>query len=243
MVCLKISTRFDPKAKSVLRKIQKGQTLAELEDEWLDDNELDDRRPPEDEIEPSCPKNLISLMKQCWADSPKDRLGSTQIASKLTSIVKKLRRASTDITEQRTSKCASLLAYGIAIDMVCADSVFTDGERDLLEQKRIELGITEEEHRSEFAHRLEGLSAATAVDAQSQQLSVSDVLKCAKARIITSQRLYRALGYIMPNRMITMIHCDMMLSDRVGRAGPIIQNDGPAAGGKDQTSRDHESNV
>ena len=78
----------------------------------------------------------------------------------------------------QASKQLALRAYGSLVDIACADGVLTDTERGLLEKKRVELGITEEEHHAGFAHRLDGLSKAagraadTASHAQSQQLLV-----------------------------------------------------------------------
>ena len=60
--------------------------------------------------------------------------------------------------------------YGTAVDMACADDVLTKGEKDFLEKQRVELGITEEEHRTEFASRLANLATETVPAAQSQQL-------------------------------------------------------------------------
>ena len=66
-ISLAVSLRFDPTAKSVLRQLSKGKkTLQELQDDWLDDNELNDRRPDVDDVEDGCPKRLPSLMKKCW---------------------------------------------------------------------------------------------------------------------------------------------------------------------------------
>lgn len=225
-----VSDRFDSTAKKIVKKLSMGKTLAELEEEWLEGNELEDRRPEVDDIEESCPKGLSRLMQQCWADSPEDRPGSTHIVLKLKLVLKKLRRSSANAQAQQVAKRASLLAYGTAVDMVCADSVFADFERDLLEQKRIELGITEEEHHSEFAHRLDSLPA---VDAQSQQLSVSDVLFRQSLSLFS---IFIVHQDIMLNRMI--IDCWLLLSDRIGGTGQNRQIDGPDAGGKNENSRD-----
>lgn len=61
-----LSARFDPTAKSVLKKLKKGKTLEELEEEWHDDNELEDRRPDLDEVEEGCPKRFRGLVQKCW---------------------------------------------------------------------------------------------------------------------------------------------------------------------------------
>ena len=61
-----VRLRFDPTAKSVVKKLKKGKSLDELKEEWLDDNELEDRRPDVDEVEEGCPKRLPGLMKKCW---------------------------------------------------------------------------------------------------------------------------------------------------------------------------------
>ena len=61
-----VSDRFDPTSKKTQKKVSKGKSLQELKEEWLDDNELEDRRPDVDEVEEGCPKRLPGFMKKCW---------------------------------------------------------------------------------------------------------------------------------------------------------------------------------
>eukprot|EP01049_Picozoa_sp_SAG25_P023275 SAG25_NODE_9803_length_357_cov_1.003876_1_plen_118_part_11 len=58
-VISRVSERFDPTAKHVLRQVKRGMSVEELRQEWLEDNPLSERRPDLSASEGGCPALLL----------------------------------------------------------------------------------------------------------------------------------------------------------------------------------------
>ena len=66
------------KKKRVQRRVANGEAvedvLDELEEEWLEDNPLEDRRPQLPAIAmTTAPRGVVEMMQRCWGDNPKHR--------------------------------------------------------------------------------------------------------------------------------------------------------------------------
>lgn len=83
--------RFDKHKKSNVKKLTKGVPLEELQEEWLEDNPLDDRRPDLTLVEADA-QQLISLVEACWADSPRHRPSFAAIYETLHALSTELER-------------------------------------------------------------------------------------------------------------------------------------------------------
>ena len=77
---------FDPQAKTVLRQAERGVTIDQQREEWLEDNPLNERRPDLSLIEAECPEALCTLARNCWADDPNIRPDSSQCLAELRAI-------------------------------------------------------------------------------------------------------------------------------------------------------------
>ena len=53
--------------------LKRGVTAADQEQEWLEDNPLQDRRPDLDLVSPGCPPALLNFTVKSWSDNPNSR--------------------------------------------------------------------------------------------------------------------------------------------------------------------------
>lgn len=86
--------RFDKHKKSNVKKLAKGVSLEELQEEWLEDNPLDERRPDLSLVEDDA-EQLVSLVEACWADSPRQRPSFAVVYETLHGLSTKLERQGT----------------------------------------------------------------------------------------------------------------------------------------------------
>lgn len=74
-------------SRQVKRRVAKGEALSdvldELEEDWIADNPLAERRPDCGSIEAAAPPKLRALMQRCWADAPAERPPSVDVCAEL----------------------------------------------------------------------------------------------------------------------------------------------------------------
>ena len=65
---------FDEADRRVQRRLQRGESIEQQREEWLEDFPLEERRPDiRASAEAGCPAALIDLTQRCWADAPECR--------------------------------------------------------------------------------------------------------------------------------------------------------------------------
>eukprot|EP01048_Picozoa_sp_COSAG05_P020677 COSAG05_NODE_3577_length_1983_cov_2.612392_2_plen_183_part_01 len=70
----KARERFDEADRRVQRRVQRGESIEQQREEWLEDFPLEERRPDiRTAAEAGCSAALIDLTQRCWADAPEMR--------------------------------------------------------------------------------------------------------------------------------------------------------------------------